>query len=169
MSASYGMLQLDYCSVIMYQSVSGVYVVIAELPKAMDIQIGKRRKDHFKTGFYAYVGSSLSGLEKRLARHFGNRKRLYWHIDYLLNVATVRAVVYAETSQKKECPIAHVLSGKLASKSNFGCSDCNCPSHLFYCQDFENLNEAVLDSFKLLNFNPSKIADYADFTLCRRR
>ena len=163
------MLQLDYCSVIMNQSVSGIYVVIAELPKAMDIQIGRRRRDHFKTGFYGYVGSALSGLEKRLARHLGNRKRLHWHIDYLLNVATVRAVVYAETSQKKECPIAHVLSGKLASKSNFGSSDCNCSSHLFFCQDFKNLNETVLDSFKLLNLNPSKIVDYADITLGRRR
>jgi len=146
----------------------GIYVVIAELPEAMDIQIGRRKKDHFDTGFYCYVGSALSGLEKRLARHLGNRKRLHWHIDYLLNVATVRAIVYAETSQKKECLIAHALSGKLASKSNFGCSDCNCPSHLFFCQDLEDLNEAVLDSFKLLNLNPSKITDCVGFMLRRR-
>ena len=168
MLASYGMFQLDYCSVIMHQSMSGIYVVITELPKTMDIQIGRRKKDHFETGFYGYVGSALSGLEKRLARHLGNRKRLHWHIDYLLNVATVRAVVHAETTQKKECLIAHALSGKLASKSNFGCSDCNCPSHLFFCQELGDLNEAVLDSFKLLNLNPSKIADCADFTIHRR-
>ncbi len=147
----------------------GVYVVIAELPEAMDIQVGRRRTDHFEAGFYGYVGSALSGLEKRLARHLANRKRLHWHIDYLLDVATVRAVVYAETGQKKECLIARALSVKLASKSNFGCSDCNCPSHLFFSRDPENLSEAVLDSFKLLGLNPSKIADCADFTIRRRQ
>jgi Uri superfamily endonuclease len=161
------MLQLDYRSVTMHQSISGIYVVIAELPKATDIQIGRRRKDHFEAGFYGYVGSALSGLEKRLARHLGNRKRLHWHIDYLLNVAMVRAVIYAETSQKKECMVAQALSRKLASQPNFGCSDCNCSSHLFFCQDFKDLDEAVLDSFKLLNLNPLKIADGADFTIRR--
>jgi Uri superfamily endonuclease len=78
------------------------------------------------------------------------RKKLHWHIDYLLNVAMVRAVIYAETSQKKECLVAQVLSQKLASQPNFGCSDCNCLSHLFFCQDFKDLDETVLDSFKFL-------------------
>ena len=93
----------------MHNSVSGIYVVIAELPRAMDIQIGRRRKDHFESGFYAYVGSALNGLERRLSRHLGNRKKLHWHIDYLLNVATVREVVCAQTSQKLECLIARAL------------------------------------------------------------
>jgi Uri superfamily endonuclease len=153
----------------MHHFMRGIYVVIAELPKAMDMQIGRRRRDHFEKGFYGYVGSALNGLEKRLARHLDKRKKLHWHIDYFLNVATVRAVVYAETSKKKECLIAYALSGKLPSISNFGCSDCNCTSHLFFCQDLENLNEAVLHSFNLLNLNPLKIIDCADFTICLRR
>jgi Uri superfamily endonuclease len=152
------MLQLDYCSVILHQSMRGIYVVIAELPDETYIQIGRRNKEHFEKGFYAYVGSALSGLEKRLARHLGNRKRLHWHIDYLLDVAKIREVVYAETNQKKECLIAHALSGKLASKLNFGCSDCDCPSHLFFCQDFYTLRETVFNSFNLLDLTPSEIA-----------
>ena len=133
---------------------SGIYVVVAELSRAMDIQIGKRRRDHFEKGFYGYVGSALYGLERRLSRHLGNRNKLYWHIDYLLNMATVREIVYAKTRQKFECPIAYALSGKLAAKLDFGCSDCNCTSHLFYCKNLENLNETVLDSFKFCNLNP---------------
>jgi len=152
------MLQLDYCSVIMHQYTSGIYVVIADLPETMAIQVGKRRKERFEKGFYAYVGSALSGLEKRLARHFGNRKRLHWHIDYLLNVAKVRAVVYAKTNRKKECLIAQLLSEKLASKLNFGCSDCDCSTHLFFCQDFNMLKERILNSFNLLDLTPSDIA-----------
>jgi len=43
------MLQLDYCIVIMNKSTSGIYVVIGELPKVMDIQTGRRRKGHFES------------------------------------------------------------------------------------------------------------------------
>lgn len=132
-------------------------MVIAELPGAMDIKIGRRRTDHFEKGFYGYVGSALNGLEKRLARHLGKRKRIYWHIDYLLNVAAVRTVIYVRTGQKKECLIARALSGKLAAKPRFGCSDCDCPSHLFYCQNLEGLEASVLDSFKLLKLKPVKM------------
>jgi len=152
------MLKLDYYSVITHQFMNGIYIVIAEMPRTMDIQIGRRRKDHFERGFYGYVGSASSGLEKRLARHLGNRKILHWHIDYLLNIAKVRAVVYAETNQKKECLISHTLSRKLASKLNFGCSDCNCPSHLFFYQDFDTLRETILNSFNLLDLTPLEIA-----------
>jgi Uri superfamily endonuclease len=153
----------------MHQSISGIYVVIAELTRATDIQIGRRRKAHFEAGFYGYVGSALSGLEKRLARHLGNRKRLHWHIDYLLNVATIRAFIYAETFKRKECAVAQALSRKLNSQPDFGCSDCNCRSHLFFCQDLKELYEAVLDSFILSNLNPSKIEGSADIKIHQRR
>jgi len=65
------------------RNLSGIYAVIAELPQAMDIPLGQRRKDHFENGFYAHVGSALNGLATRLARHLGSRKRLHWHTDYL--------------------------------------------------------------------------------------
>lgn len=136
----------------------GIYVLLIEIGKSSDIQIGKRRNYHFGEGYYAYVGSALGSLEKRVARHLDAQKNLYWHIDYLLNLAIVREVIYAETNQKKECLIAQALSEKLASKSGFGCSDCNCSSHLFFCHDFDTLREAVLNSFNLLNLVPSEIA-----------
>jgi Uri superfamily endonuclease len=141
----------------MNHSASGTYVVIAELPESMDIKIGRRGTGHFEKGFYGYVGSALNGLEKRLARHLGKRKRIHWHIDYLLNVAAVRTVIYVRTGEKKECLMARALAGKLASKPGFGCSDCNCPSHLFYCPDLEDLEASVLDSFKLLKLKPVKM------------
>lgn len=136
----------------------GIYVLLIEIGKSSDIQVGKRRNYHFEEGYYAYVGSALGNLEKRAARHLDTHKKLYWHIDYLLNMAIVREVIYAETNQKKECLIAQALSKKLASKSGFGCSDCNCSSHLFFCFDFDTLRETVLNSFNLLNLTPSEIA-----------
>jgi Uri superfamily endonuclease len=159
------MLPFDRYGVFMYHHVSGIYVVIAELPEAMDIQIGKRRRDHFEKGFYGYVGSALNGLGKRLARHLGKREKLHWHIDYLLDVATVREIVYAKTSQKLECMIARALSWELAAVPNFGCSDCNCKSHLFFCRDLVNINESVVYCFNLLNLNLLKITDNTNYTI----
>lgn len=145
----------------------GIYAVIAELPNAVDMQIGKRMRDHFENGFYGYIGSALGGLEKRVTRHLGNRKRLHWHIDYLLDIAKIRELVYAETYQKIECLIAHALSGKLASKFNFGCSDCNCSSHLFFCRSLEDLSASITESFNILNLNPFRIRNLVDSTLHR--
>jgi Uri superfamily endonuclease len=135
----------------------GIYVLLIEVGKPCDIQVGKRRNYHFDEGYYAYVGSALGSLEKRVARHLDTRKKLYWHIDYLLNMAVVRGVIYAETNQKKECLMAQALSKTLVSKSGFGCSDCNCPSHLFSHRNLVRLRETVLNSFNLLNLIPSEI------------
>jgi Uri superfamily endonuclease len=136
----------------------GTYVLLIEIGKLGDIRVGKRRSYHFEAGYYAYVGSALSNLENRVARHLDTQKKLHWHIDYLLTMATVREVIYAETSQKKECFIAQALSQELASKSGFGCSDCSCPSHLFFCHDFDILRQTVFKSFNLLNLNPLEMA-----------
>jgi len=46
----------------MRQSMSGIYVVIAELPKTMDIQIGRRKKDHFETGYILAIGKDYTGI-----------------------------------------------------------------------------------------------------------
>ena len=144
---------------------SGIYFIIAELPTAANIQVGKRREEQFEAGYYGYVGSALNNLEKRVARHLGTQKKLHWHIDYLLAVAKVQAVVHAETKQRKECLVAQDLSRKLASKQNFGSSDCQCPSHLFFCKNFEHLKESGLDSFLQLNLIPSEINYCSDFTI----
>jgi Uri superfamily endonuclease len=138
----------------------GVYTVLAQLNKKQQIQIGKKRKFTFEKGVYAYVGSALNGLESRLARHLRSNKKLHWHIDYLLNKAKIEAIIFAETSQKKECLIAQALEHRLPSITGFGCSDCRCGSHLFFGQDLEALNRCVFDSFKLVKLKPQKINYY---------
>ena len=153
---------LIYYMIIMHHPTGGVYVVIAELPEAIETKIGRRKAGYFKKGFYAYVGSALSGLEIRLSRHLGNRKKLHWHIDYLLEVATVREIILTKTNQKMECLLARTLCGNLDSISNFGCTDCNCPSHLFFCREHKKLNDTVLYSFNILNVNPSIITDLSE-------
>ncbi len=138
-------------------SMVGIYIVLAELEEAQEIQIGKRHNFAFEKGFYGYVGSALGGLESRLAQHLSNRKKLHWHIDYLLHKAIVREIIYTETNQRKKCLVAQALSLRLPSILGFGCSDCDCPSHLFFCQDFEVLEECILDCFKFVSLSPLKI------------
>lgn len=130
----------------------GTYVLIIENSKDAEIEIGKIGCIEFKKGFYAYVGSALSGLERRIDRHLralGDNKELHWHIDYFLAgpVVEVKGVLFAETADRKECEIATNMSMDLASITNFGCSDCTCKSHLFYSTSLLRLKGHVCNSF----------------------
>jgi len=135
----------------------GVYTVIAELPIAGDLPIGRRRHGFFTSGFYAYVGSALNGLEKRLERHLANYKKLHWHIDYFLEYASVREIVFAPTTVNMECLIARSLSEIFSAIPGFGCSDCHCRSHLFYSSEIDKLAAEVLFSFKQCNLSAGRL------------
>jgi Uri superfamily endonuclease len=123
------------------------YTLLIELSRPLVILVGKRGNYNFKAGNYAYVGSALNGLEQRIGRHLRNDKKLHWHIDYLLQHAAVRAVIYAESSEKQECRISRELLNILESLPGFGCSDCRCSSHLFFHDDKDALRKAVLAGF----------------------
>ena len=133
---------------------TGIYVILAELKEEQEIQVGKKNRFVLRKGFYAYVGSALVSLENRLARHIRSEKKLYWHIDYLVNRAEVRTAIYAETSEKKECLIAQALASRLPPVFGFGCSDCHCDSHLFFSRDLTTLRRRVVTAFKELNLKP---------------
>lgn len=110
----------------------GSYVLIIENKKDQTIQVGKLGKIFFKKGFYAYVGSALNGLEQRINRHLRVNKKIHWHIDYLLSKTKVVDIFFIENKIKEECKIADNFKQKLKFIPKFGCSDCNCNSHLFY-------------------------------------
>jgi Uri superfamily endonuclease len=132
----------------------GIYVLLIEVDAPKEILIGKKRRFIFQKGFYGYVGSALSGLEKRLGRHLSSAKRLHWHIDHLLNTAKIRSIICAETGERKECLAARALSRRLPPVAGFGCSDCTCRSHLFFCQDLKALELSVFDALKSLELDP---------------
>jgi len=133
---------------------NGVYILLIELDRPEVIRISNTRNFDLQEGFHGYVGSALSGLERRLGRHLGSRKKLYWHIDHLLTTASIRKIICAETSERKECTVAQMLSQRLPWIAGFGCSDCKCRSHLFYCQDLYTLDTAVFDALNNLGLNP---------------
>ena len=118
-------------------------MLIIEKSRCEELEIGKLGTIEFKRGFYAYVGSALSGLERRINRHLRREKRLHWHIDYLLASpdAEIREVIFKETSNREECMIASKMHEQLANIKGFGCSDCRCESHLF----FSSSHDRILD------------------------
>jgi Uri superfamily endonuclease len=132
----------------------GTYVLLIELTQPADIVIGRKGRINFKAGYYAYVGSALNSLEKRVERHLCKEKKIHWHVDYLLEKAEVRHVIYAETDKKVECKIAGKLATTFEGIKDFGCSDCKCRSHLFYGKDLGVMRSTVIKVFKTLGLKP---------------
>ncbi len=116
----------------------GVYVLLIEVASRVLLEIKSLGYVKLPQGRYVYVGSAKGpgGLRGRMARHFKKRKKLWWHIDYLLSEPSSKLVlaVYAETMNLSECDIVRTLLGRgaYAPIMGFGSSDCRagCPAHL---------------------------------------
>lgn len=119
----------------------GCYCLVISLDDEKTIEIGKKLgKITFKKGHYVYVGSAMNSLTERVSRHLSDEKKLHWHIDYLLENAQITDVIYNESDKKIECELSQFLAGKNSGIMGFGCSDCNCESHLYH---FKNRKEAI--------------------------
>ncbi|MBC7131169.1 GIY-YIG nuclease family protein [Candidatus Bathyarchaeota archaeon] len=127
--------------------VKGVYVLAISVCRDAAAEIGALGLISFRKGIYAYVGSAQKGLESRLRRHFRKRKREFWHIDYLLSKpqANIVDVFYKEGGKREECRAAEMLAEESGfAVRGFGCSDCNCKSHLFFFENVEKLERICL-------------------------
>ena len=97
------------------------------------LRIGKLGIYDFPPGYYVYVGSALAGLHGRLKHHLKSEKRLHWHIDYLLQQATVVQIWCALGEDRLEC-IWNAILAELPEATpiipGFGSSDCRCHTHL---------------------------------------
>lgn len=109
----------------------GSYVLLIHLNKDTEITVGKKGKTFFSKGHYVYVGSAMNGIQQRIQRHASNKKKIHWHIDFLLEKATIIDAYYKLSTVKEECEIARRFFHTLDHVKNFGCTDCSCDSHLF--------------------------------------
>jgi len=109
----------------------GTYILILKIDKEKTLRIGKLGEIEFKRGLYVYVGSGMNSLIGRVARHFKRFKRTKWHIDYL-SIEADEMVVFLIPNEKIECKLARDFEKRFKPIEGFGCSDCNCSSHLFY-------------------------------------
>ena len=119
----------------------GCYCLIIKLDKNSTIRIGKKLgKIEFKKGYYVYVGSAMNSLEARIKRHLSDEKKLHWHIDYFLKESEIEKVICNVSPKKVECELSQFIASRTCGIESFGCSDCDCESHLYY---FESKNQAV--------------------------
>ncbi len=134
----------------------GIYVLIIQVSKLIDSEIGALGNVAFPPGTYAYVGSAQNNLELRVARHQRKEKGLFWHIDYLLNneAAEVADIYFVSGQKPIECQIAMRIQQNGGEPiAGFGCSDCHCNSHLFCVESprfFEKCIQPMNRSKKLL-------------------
>ena len=90
----------------------GIYILLIDLSRSLKIRIGSLGEIYFEKGRYAYVGSAQNGLEKRIARHFSKEKKIFWHIDYLLEHGKIVDVFYKRAGKSEECLIARKLAAQ---------------------------------------------------------
>ena len=115
---------------------SGSYIVILQLARDRRIPVGGIGNIKFRKGFYFYVGSAKKNLTQRINRHRSERKKLFWHIDYLREHAGFHAALPIRTSAGLECEIAASMSTMADWQvDDFGSSDCSCETHLFGMKD----------------------------------
>ena len=143
----------------MAQSTSGSYILLIELPEEQPITVGSLKTIYFPGGYYAYVGSALGGFKSRLNRHLRIDKKPHWHIDYLLQKASINDIIICESEDEVECAIARALSTEFDAIPGFGCSDCRCHSHLFFATEERQMKSKVMSNINLLGIKPRLITD----------
>lgn len=113
----------------------GSYVLVLQTQKPSRIKAGSLPEREYPPGIYFYIGRAKRYLRGRLARHLRTEKKLFWHIDYLLRKAKIKAI-WCRPGFFDECHIASEiieLYGKSCSPIlGFGASDCRCSSHLIH-------------------------------------
>ena len=109
------------------------YQLFINVIKEIDLKIGKLGRYLFPVGSYVYTGSAKKNINKRIERHL-SKKKLYWHIDYLLNNDAAQ-IIDIKKSEMIECNLNKKTNGTIIIKG-FGSSDCNlcCGSHLKYLE-----------------------------------
>lgn len=125
----------------------GTYLLLIELGEETKMKIGALGRIEFKKGKYAYIGSALNNLEKRIKRHLRKKKKKHWHIDYFLDNknAKIKRVYFIPSSKRMECKLARKIAKIGKGIKGFGCSDCDCKSHLFKLEEF-----SIQKGFKIL-------------------
>lgn len=100
-----------------------------------NIEIGKLGQFSFPPGLYIYTGSARKNIHARVVRHLSSKKKLRWHIDYLLNHPATQ-IIQVRFSSDVECFLNQQVDGQILI-AGFGSSDCRsgCGSHLKYCDD----------------------------------
>jgi len=100
------------------------------LKQTLILEIGKLGRFKFPAGEYVYTGSAKRNIDARISRHLSKRKKLRWHIDYLLATSYAR-IIRVDVFDIEECVVNQETEGEILVP-RFGATDCknDCGSHL---------------------------------------
>jgi len=132
----------------------GTYILLIIVSRDQQIRVGCLGLRQFYHGSYAYIGSAMNGFGARLGHHLGEKKRPHWHIDYLLQKASLQGILLIESEERAECAAARAMAERLNHVPGFGSSDCRCRSHLFFTTDGEQLETVVRSALSYLGYRP---------------
>lgn len=138
----------------------GTYCLIIYKNKKETIKIGALGKIEFQKGYYIYIGSAMNSLIPRLKRHLSDDKKLHWHIDYLLKKSKIIELFYTTSTRKIECKLAEHINKNQTGVIDFGCSDCQCQSHLVYYTNKISAIESVENAYTDLNISYFNLDDF---------
>jgi len=137
-------------------SQKGSYLLLLHLLSGQTIRTGQLGIFPFPAGFYIYVGSARGpgGLRARIQHHLRPSPKPYWHIDYLRQCAEITGLFYHLSEESIEHQLAQELQNSSLLETvapKFGASDCRCPTHLFYSDKEDVVNETIssLNFFQL--------------------
>lgn len=126
-----------------------IYVLKLRNERDIKINVGSLGDIKFEKGWYGYVGSSRSDKFKRVDRHIqlsrGDSDTRHWHIDYLITHPCVTIDSYFKHTDSEECVVSNSVD--LEGIESFGCSDCNCETHLYYHEQETEFDEKIRDAF----------------------
>ncbi len=125
----------------------GCYVLILFVKRRLNFRAGALGVIQISRGAYAYVGSAMNNLDKRIGRYLRQQRQYHWHIDYLLEYASIKEIVVARSERSIECGVSRILLKQWPAVSRFGSSDCRCPGHLFGPGRLKKLRSSVYLAF----------------------
>jgi Uri superfamily endonuclease len=121
------------------ESRPGTYALVLKSTSSLQVEIGRWGTLQVKPGYYIYIGSAFGpgGVLSRVSRHCRENKPKRWHIDYLREHSTPVACWYSYDPKHLEHLWANCFAGvdSLFAIDGFGCSDCQCRSHLFLSEN----------------------------------
>lgn len=141
----------------------GSYCLIISLKKNSRIKVGSLYNSlNLNKGFYVYIGSAMNSLIPRIRRHLSDNKKLHWHIDYLLKSrnSAIREVLFTDSEKRIECDLAQLISSNGEEIPKFGCTDCNCNSHLIYFKLKKDAMKSVEEAYNTLNISYMNLDDF---------
>jgi Uri superfamily endonuclease len=115
----------------------GTYALILSCSTTIRVQIGRLGTMRLQPGYYVYLGSALGagGLRARIAHHHKLSLRPHWHIDYLRAHTRFHGIWFSYDARRREHQWARVVRTMRDARApllEFGASDCNCRSHLYF-------------------------------------